>query len=117
LIRKTAILCYLAFLGAIAFWGMFHTWFNEPLLIFVAEVAIDLILIAGVILYWRGVFHKVWIFVFTAAVILQSIVLARSPYVEFADFMVWILMLVPAVYMNIIVCGLFGAKRKSGDDG
>jgi len=117
MIKKIFLFVYFTFLCAIALSSMFFTWFNQPLFVFVMEVVIDLTLIAGIVLYSKKVFFKPWLFVFAIAMILQIYILIKAPYMEFPDFLAGLLILAPAVYMNIVVAGLFDREPVlSGDE-
>jgi len=107
MVKKIVLFIYFTFLCALALFSIFLAWFNQSLLIFVIEVAIDLILICGVVLYSRKVYFKPWILIFAISLFLQIFILTKAPYMDLSDFIVWLLILAPAVYMNIVASGLF----------
>ena len=112
MVKKILLFIYLTFLGAITISSIYYTWQHESSVILGIEIAIDLIIVGGVVLYFRKIFFKPWVLIFIIALILQIVLLTRAPYIEPADSVLWLLMLAPAVYMNIVICGLFKDDEK-----
>ncbi|MEE9913588.1 MAG: hypothetical protein K4571_17890 [Deltaproteobacteria bacterium] len=105
MIKKAILFIYLAFLIVIAGISIFWVWTSSSLLISCIEAVTDVIMISGVILYLRKVQFRPWAFVFAAAIVLQIFLFVEENFTALIHYVLWMVILAPALYMNAKVAG------------
>ncbi len=99
--NKVVIITYLFLLSLLSLISISASYYIDTTYIFATEVIVDIIFIFGVIFYYKRLFLKAWGTVFLFALTGEIILLITDSRSQLVDISFWILILSPAIYMNI----------------
>ena len=108
MIKKVFIIIYFLILLALAIVSILTTWLNEPIKIIILEIIIDIVIMSGVVFAFYNKRIKWWIIPFVLSVIGEVYLLYIDKRVSVAGAIQWTVILMPAVYLNLLATGLIG---------
>ena len=113
MIRNITLIIYSLILLSLAVGSIAITSVKDTALIIVLELAVDITLITGVILYIKHRSFSWWRVLFISAVLGECYLLATDKSTDSLDIVIWVLVLLPALILNSSVAGL--TRRSSRD--
>jgi len=106
MITNIILIVYSLFLVILAIGSSFIVYAKDATPILALELAVDITLIAGVILYVRRYQFSWWRVLFVGAVVGECYLLFTEPTSELLDTVIWVLILLPAFVVNLSVASL-----------
>jgi len=106
---------YLLLLLVFAVSSSIVTWASEDLRVLIIEICTNAIFLAGVALFAFRTRLRWWIAPFGVAAVGETFLLFSSADTTAKDVFLWVLILLPAVVMNLVVANVLGRRRIVGD--
>jgi hypothetical protein len=91
------------------------TWASEDLRVLIIEICTNAIFLAGVALFALRARLRWWIALFGLAAVGESFLLFTSDDTTAKDVLLWVLILLPAVVMNLAVANVLGRGQTVRD--
>jgi hypothetical protein len=113
MIRNISLIIYALLLIGLAIGSIAISLANDEALVIALELMVDVTLIAGVVLYVKRLSFNWWRVLFIGAVLGECYLLATDRKLETQVFIIWVLVLLPALILNSSVAGL--TQRSSRD--
>ena len=106
MIRNISLVIYTLLLIGVAIGSIAMSFANDAALLIALELMVDVTFIAGVVLYIRRLSFNWWRVLFVGAVLGECYLLASDHNLAIQDFIIWALVLLPAIVINSSVAGL-----------
>lgn len=84
---------------------------NDPKTIFFLEISIDTVILFGILLSLYNKFIKWWLIPFLFSAVGEVYLLANDERIATKEAIQWVLILLPAVYLNLKVVGFIGNRK------
>ena len=112
MIKKVLIvIIYFLIVLVFAIGSLLITWSNDPPIILLLEIFVDIVILSGIILSLYDKFIKWWLIPFVFSVTGEVFLLTIDERVGIEEAIQWALILLPAVYFNLKVIGFIGNRK------
>ena len=109
--KKITIICYLAALIVLATTSLVFSFINDNVYIVILELLVDGVVIFGVYLYLINNGKAWWLWLILPAAFGEIYLLTYDYSTSDVDIYVWLLILIPAFYMNYMVSQMPSRER------
>jgi hypothetical protein len=110
--RKYLLIAYILILIILAIPSATIIFVNNPTFFFGIELSVDIILITGVILYTIGIRTHWWTAFVFIAILGEIFLLGGVSPTEYIEAIFWVVILLPAIYMNFKVSNIVRQTAK-----
>jgi hypothetical protein len=111
--KRILVICYLVIIALFFISSVTISFANDNFKTFIFEFIVDVIFIMGVLLFYTKKNISFWLLPFLFAVVCECILLFTDERATLSSAVFWLLILLPAIYMNIRVS--FPVSKESGE--